>query len=94
MSEFEAKILQKAGVLCGGQKTFCGSLGPKVVPVSYHPSGSKIPRALFAAAFGVLHVKLCGRSIDNWTATQRLSPKKSSKIIGVSFMISWRQPIG
>lgn len=82
MSEFEAKILQKAGVLWVGRKPSVKVSTQKLCLSLTIPAAAKFPAEPFLQPLlAYFTVKLCGRSIDNWTAMQKIVSQKSSKII-------------
>ena len=82
MSEFEAKILQKAGVLWVGRKPSVEVSVQKLCLSLTIPATAKFPVEPFLQPLlAYFTVKLRDRSIDNWTAIQKIVSQKSSKVI-------------
>ena len=82
MSEFEAKVLQKAGVLWVGRKPSVEVSVQKLCLSLTIPATAKFPVEPFLQPLlAYFTVKLRDRSIDNWTAIQKIVSQKSSKVI-------------
>ena len=82
MSEFEAKVLQKAGVLWVGRKPSVEVSAQKLCLSLTIPATAKFPVEPFLQPLlAYFTVKLRDRSIDNWTAIQKIVSQKSSKVI-------------
>ena len=82
MSEFEAKVLQKAGVLWVGRKPSVEVSVQKLCLSLTIPATAKFHVEPFLQPLlAYFTVKLRDRSIDNWTAIQKIVSQKSSKVI-------------